>query len=80
MEDLPSTLAVVFLTRSFLFFPSPVAYPVGLEVSGVEALTFKVGTLLAGAFLCKLGLVDAAMPYSFFSTFFLELTSSSTAT
>ena len=37
-----------------------------------------MGTLLAGAFLFKPGLVEATVPYSFLATFFFEVASSAT--
>src|SRR3954469_11530207 len=82
MEGLPRTLAVVVLTL-FFFLSWPLASSsdsmVNFMVSSVTAfLGLEVGTLLAGAFFCIPGLMAAAEPYSFLSTFLLDVASSST--
>src|SRR3954465_9336932 len=84
IEGLPRTLAVVVLTL-FFFLSWPTASSsdsmVNFRVSPVATfLGLEVGTLLAGTFFCIPGFVAAAEPYSFLSTFFFEVASSSSAT
>src|SRR4051812_38232643 len=84
MEGLPRTLSVVVLTLFFfLSWPPASSFDsmVNFMVSPVATfLGLEVGTLLAGAFLCIPGFVAAAEPYSFLSTFFFDVASSSSAT
>src|SRR3954464_9143489 len=83
IEGLPITLAVVVLTLFFfLSWPTASSFDsmVNFRVSPVATfLGLEVGTLLAGTFFCIPGFVATAEPYSFLSTFFFEVASSSSA-
>src|SRR3954468_17666949 len=84
MEGLPRTLAVLVLTLFFFLSCPPASSSdsmVNFMVSPVATfLGLEVGTLLAGAFLCIPGFMAAAEPYSFLSTLFFEVASSSSTT
>ncbi len=56
MEALPSTLATVFFTLSFLFLPSAATGSMGVGFS-VEALAFDIGCLPAGLLIFSPGFV-----------------------
>src|SRR3954471_11572073 len=79
IEGLPTTLAVVVLTL-FFFLSWPLASSSDsmtsfMVSSGTAFLGLEEGTLLAGAFFCIPGLMAVAEPYSFLSTFFLDVAS-----